>query len=106
MVYDVSADLLRLETRLLAVDTLKGTVLKKKLRKLNVQKVEIYRELNSEFEGDSLIVFSKYQFFLTEGQIIFDFRKRKRVELKAKWGKKPIRIDDRVYFRKNQLAIS
>jgi hypothetical protein len=100
---EVTADILKLNLNIFLVDTLQNGVLKKSLKKANVETVKMFTEKHEELGQDSLIVLSRHNFMLTFGEIVIDFKKKER-ELAGVGGLR--KIGPRTYFRKKTLAIS
>jgi hypothetical protein len=103
IVPSITSDILRLDANKFLVDTLTEKTLRKNLKKMNAEHVEIFKREHYELNVDSLIVLSRHNFMLTFGEIIIDFKKKER-ELTTVGGLK--KIGSRTYFRKRTLAIS
>jgi hypothetical protein len=99
----ITSDILRLDADKFLVDTLTEKTLRKNLKKMNAEHVEVFKREHHELKVDSLIVLSRHNFMLTFGEIIIDFKKKER-ELTTAGGLK--KIGNRTYFRKRTMAIS
>jgi hypothetical protein len=99
----IASDILRLDADRFLVDTLTEKTLRKNLKKVHAERVEIFKGKHDELKADSLIVLTRHNFILTFGEIIIDFKKKER-ELATAGDLKKIR--NRIYFRKRILAIS
>jgi hypothetical protein len=103
MVDAVTVDILKIDREKFLVDSLDNKTLRKKLKKVHAEIVQVFKGKHHEFGQDSLIVLSRYNSMLTFGEIVIDFKKKER-ELSNIDGLK--RIGRRTYFRKKTLAIS
>jgi hypothetical protein len=99
----MAVDILALNENKFLVDTLGPKELRKNLRKVNAELVEVFKTKHYEFQQDSLIVLSRHNFMLIFDEIIIDFKKTER-ELTTIGGLKKIR--NRIYFRKKTMSIS
>ena len=74
----ITMDILKLNLDEFLVDSLAKSVLKNNLKKVNAEKVEMFKGKHYEFGQDSLIILSRYNFMFTFGEIVIDFKKKER----------------------------